>query len=68
MEIEKVVDPAVVTKWRKDGLTYAQNSHKLHEIFPSQRGFTERSVRRYARCMALKKWMNRKLMILSVKQ
>ena len=55
MEIEKVVDPAVVTKWRKDGLTYAQISHKLHEMFPSQRGFTERSVRRYCKVHGIKK-------------
>ena len=55
MGIEKVVDPAVLTKWRKDGLTYAQIIHKLHEIFPSKRGFTEKSVRRYCKVHGIKK-------------
>lgn len=40
------VDPTIA-EWRKNGYTYKNISLKLQQAFPLQKGFSDRTVRRY---------------------
>ena len=43
------INPDIVAKFRKDGLTYGEISVRLEEECGQQRGISERSVRRYCK-------------------
>jgi hypothetical protein len=49
------VDIDIVAKSRKDGHSYGEISKQLKEMFPYQRGFSERTVRRYCKKYGLEK-------------
>ena len=38
------VDVTVIARWRKDGNTYSEISERLQQMYPCQRGFSERTV------------------------
>ena len=39
----------IIVELRKNGLTFKEISSKLQQNYPQQRGFSERSVRRYCK-------------------
>uniref|UniRef100_A0A1X7UV32 Uncharacterized protein n=1 Tax=Amphimedon queenslandica TaxID=400682 RepID=A0A1X7UV32_AMPQE len=49
------IDPDIVAKFQKDGLTYGEISVILEEEYGQQRGLSERSVRRYCKKHGIEK-------------
>ena len=49
------MDISTVAKYRKDGHSYKEISRQLQQMFPYQRGFSERTVRRYCKEHGLEK-------------
>jgi hypothetical protein len=52
------VDINIVAKLSKDGHTYQDIGRLLQEMFPHQRGFSARTVRRYCNQNGLEKMNN----------